>query len=158
MLASRPAEMGEELLRNFQSVMLIGMGLAAAMTGDCSSALAQAAPTVWDGVYTEEQADRGKTSFDRTCSPCHGVNLRGTPGGPGLVGGDFQFSFGDKTPAEIFNFAKGNMPPEAPGSLSAQTYVNIVAHILRGNEFPAGKKELPNDPAALAEIRITAKK
>ena len=47
------------------------------------------------------------------------------------------------------------MPPERPGSLPAQTYIDIIAFILQKNAFPAGDVELSADPAAL-HILITA--
>ena len=47
------------------------------------------------------------------------------------------------------------MPPERPGSLQAQTYIDIIAFMLQKNAFPAGNMELSADPAAL-HILITA--
>ena len=49
------------------------------------------------------------------------------------------------------------MPPERPGSLPAQTYIDIVAFILQKNAFPAGDAELSTDPAAL-QILITPRR
>ena len=34
------------------------------------------------------------------------------------------------------------MPPDRPNSLSAQTYRDILAFILRANSYPPGEKEL----------------
>ena len=33
---------------------------------------AQEARSVWDGVFTEAQADRGKVLYGRECASCHG--------------------------------------------------------------------------------------
>ena len=31
--------------------------------------------SVWDGVYTKEQAHRGQTVYGQECAKCHGENL-----------------------------------------------------------------------------------
>ena len=49
------------------------------------------------------------------------------------------------------------MPPERPGSLPAQTYIDIIAFILQKNAFPSGDLELNTDTAARA-ILITPKR
>ena len=47
------------------------------------------------------------------------------------------------------------MPPERPGSLPAQTYIDIIAFMLQKNAFPAGDMELSADRLRL-QILITA--
>ena len=34
-----------------------------------------ASRTVWDGVYTTEQAERGRLEYVNHCQRCHGVDL-----------------------------------------------------------------------------------
>lgn len=46
--------------------------------------------SVWDGVYTEEQAKRGETVYGKECSSCHGDLLTGGESAPALTGGVFQ--------------------------------------------------------------------
>ena len=46
------------------------------------------------------------------------------------------------------------MPPEQPGGLLPSNYADILAFILRANDYPAGATELPGDEEALAEITI----
>ena len=41
---------------------------------------AQGRRTVWDKVYTEAQAAKGKTDFETSCSGCHGITLEGGRG------------------------------------------------------------------------------
>ena len=38
---------------------------------------AQAQKTVWDGVFTEEQAKRGADVYAEKCAMCHGDGLGG---------------------------------------------------------------------------------
>src|SRR5690349_6724690 len=105
--------------------------LASAMT--LNVAHAQAARTVWDGVYTAAQAQRGAKVYADQCSTCHGAEMKGGPGIPGLVGPEFQFSWNKKPVGAIFDYAKMNMPPGQAGSLSDQQYADILAAILHGD-------------------------
>ena len=111
--------------------------------------------TVWDGVYSEAQAERGRTSYLQTCVACHRDDLRGDGTAPSLVGESFAFLWGDMTVGELFVRTRKLMPPERPASLSAQSYSDILAFILQKNEFPAGERDLDADPKALAQILIT---
>src|SRR5438034_1798154 len=49
-------------------------------------AFAQTSRSVWDGVYTQEQANRGKTAYAEQCASCHGAELRGGDETPAVVG------------------------------------------------------------------------
>jgi cytochrome c len=110
--------------------------------------------TVWDGVYTEAQAERGRESYQQACVACHRDDLRGDNTAPSLVGESFLFLWGDMEVGELSTRIQKVMPPERPGSLSVQTYTDIVAFVLQKNGFPSGERELPADPGA-AQIVIT---
>jgi S-disulfanyl-L-cysteine oxidoreductase SoxD len=120
-----------------------------------SAADNQAARTVWDGVYTETQAERGRAAYQQSCVSCHRDDLRGDNTAPSLVGESFLFLWGDMEVGELSGRIQKLMPPERPGSLPAQTYADIIAFILQKNAFPAGSAELSGDPDAL-HVRITA--
>ena len=111
--------------------------------------------TVWDGVYTDAQAERGRASYQQSCVGCHRDDLRGDNTAPSLVGESFTFLWGDMEVGELSARIQKLMPPQGPGSLPAQTYIDIVAFMLQKNAFPAGSVELSADPAAL-HILITA--
>ena len=55
--------------------------IAVALLGTLAIAVvyAQDAPprSVWDGVYTQEQAQRGQSSYNQYCMACHGGSLSG---------------------------------------------------------------------------------
>ena len=120
-----------------------------------SAAEGQAARTVWDGIYTDAQAERGRASYQQACVACHRDDLRGDNTAPSLVGESFLFLWGDMEVGELSARVQQLMPPERPGSLPARTYVDIIAFILQKIAFPAGDKELPPDPEAL-RVLITA--
>ena len=67
-----------------------------------------------------------------------------------------MFLWGDMEVGELSARIQKLMPPDRPGSLPAQTYIDIVAFMLQKNAFPAGDAELGRDPAAL-QILITSK-
>ncbi len=81
--------------------------------------------------------------FAQNCAQCHGTNLEGVGGpAPPLKGKTFLASWKGKAVSALYNFEHKNMPHEAPGSLSAQDYVDITAYILQQNGFAAGSRTL----------------
>jgi len=114
--------------------------------------------TVWDGVYTEEQAQRGRTEYMQACASCHAEDLRGRSTAPSLVEESFAFQWSDTTVGELFERTRTLMPSDRPSSLSSQSYRDIVAFILQSNKFPPGEKELDADLEALRLILIITKR
>jgi hypothetical protein len=49
------------------------------------------------------------------------------------------------------------MPQEAPNSLAADAYVDIVTYLFKANGSPAGAAELTADRANLQQVLVTAK-
>ena len=129
----------------------------AASVAGCLMLAAAQTRTVWDGVYTDAQAERGRASYQQSCAACHREDLRGDSTAPSLVGESFTFLWGDMEVGELLARMQKLMPPERPGSLPAQTYIDIVAFMLQKNAFPSGDLELNTDTAAL-EILITPKR
>ena len=60
---------------------------------------------------------------------------------------------GIHTVADLLNFVRMNMPNGNPGSLSASTYNDLVALILKSNGFPAGMTELAKALASALKAR-----
>jgi len=100
--------------------------------------------TVADGVYTDAQADRGAGSFATACSGCHRADLGGGQG-PALKEQRFTRDFAEKNLDTLYTKILNTMPRGAPGSLGDSVTLDIVAHILRENGFPAGTAELAAD-------------
>jgi len=117
-----------------------------------------ASRSVWDGVYTKEQAVRGRTAYQQDCLKCHAENLGGGEAAPGLVGDEFLQKWNGKTAGALFELMRKTMPSDDPGGLSSRQYSDMLAYILSANQFPAGQKELDREAAALNEIRIEPKK
>jgi mono/diheme cytochrome c family protein len=125
--------------------------LAAAVYG-------QQASSVWDGVYTPQQADRGKALYGKECASCHGAALDGIGPAPPLAGADFQGNWNGQTADDLFEKIQTSMPADRPGRLSRGQNADILAFLLSSNGFPGGQKELPSDAAALRKIRFEASK
>ena len=113
--------------------------------------------TVWDGVYTEAQAERGRAAYVQSCASCHADDLRGRSTAPSLVEESFAFLWDDMSLGDLFERTRTRMPSDRPGSLTGQTYADILAFVAQKNGYPAGAKELGDDLAVLKGIRITAK-
>src|SRR5262245_27945326 len=121
-------------------------------------AYAQDAPrTVWDGVYNEEQAKRGNAVFLEQCSNCHGRDLEGADMTPPLTGGAFTANWDGLTIGDLSDRIRISMPLNSPGSLSRQQITDVVAYILRFNQFPAGKEELSREIPAQKQILFKAR-
>jgi mono/diheme cytochrome c family protein len=119
---------------------------------------AQPAASVWDGVYTPGQADRGKALYVQHCASCHGAKLDGSGTAPPLAGTDFKGNWNGQTADDLFEKIQTSMPADQPGSLSREQNADILAFLFTSNAFPAGSKDLPSDAAALAKIRFEAAK
>jgi len=133
------------------------MLFAAAMTGVALMAtMGQAQPaqnkTVWDGVYTQQQAARGSASFASSCARCHAAEANGGEEGKNLAGKAFWDSFRESTVDHLLDYVSRNMPNGAGGSLSANTYADLVAFILSRNDLPAGPAELTKESAVGVQI------
>jgi len=116
-----------------------------------------AARSVWDGVYTKDQARRGQAVYQQECAKCHGQNLAGGEAAPPLTGAEFLKNWNGKTAGAFYERTRKTMPSDDPGNLSTRQYADVVAYVFGANEFPAGEQELGRDVAALDEIRIEEK-
>jgi S-disulfanyl-L-cysteine oxidoreductase SoxD len=112
--------------------------------------------SVWQGVYTEAQAKRGMEAYQYSCATCHLPELDGDPGRdvPALRGDSFMESWNAHTMKDLFDLVSMSMPKDAPGTLRAQSYVDVLAYLLQVNEIPPGGAELTADSAALGRIRF----
>ena len=124
-----------------------------------ASAASQDVPSrqsVWDGVYTDDQARRGEAHYARSCESCHGADLSGNPVDeiPALAWDAFLMHWSDKTIKDLFDTIKRSMPQGTPGSLNARAYADVIAYLLQVNKFPSGPNELGLNPDVLAHIVI----
>ncbi len=112
--------------------------------------------SVWDGVYTSDQASRGRSAYRDECTVCHLEDLRGDGVSPALVGTSFRLQWDGQSVGDLYATIRATMPQGAPFIMSPQEYVDIVAFILSRNEYPSGAVELSPHRATLDEIVIEA--
>jgi mono/diheme cytochrome c family protein len=131
---------------------LISAGLVlGALWSGVTPALAH---SVWDGVYTAAQAERGAVKYRQECVMCHGQELEGNGEAPPLTG-RFIPDWAGTPLADLFEKIQTTMPLFAPASLSAADTADILAFILQANNFPAGTGELQAGDA-LKQINFDA--
>ena len=106
-------------------------------------------PSTLSGVYTDEQADRGKDVYAGACRSCH------TPASH--TGATFNRWWRGKRLSDLFGFISTNMPKNDPGSLAPEDAADVTAYLLKINAMPAGTAELPPDIDSLKKFRIETK-
>ena len=139
-------------------ILAVAGGLAVSTA--VSAGAQDARKTVWDGVYTETQAGRGLDSYKKHCGYCHRDDLTGggsEAGAPALRGPIFFYRWLHQPLAEMFLTIGTTMPQNKPDSLTPQTVIDIISFLLKENEMPAGKTELPPDLDALKQIFVAEK-
>jgi mono/diheme cytochrome c family protein len=127
------------------------------LMGIASGAKAQTA-SIWDGVYTDAQADRGSAGFAGHCASCHGAGLGGTGEAPALGGPQFLSDFDGLSLGDLFDRIRTTMPQDNPASLTRDAYADILAFLLKSNGLPSGAKELDRRSEYLKAIGFFAAK
>jgi S-disulfanyl-L-cysteine oxidoreductase SoxD len=114
--------------------------------------------SVWDGVFTKEQAERGAAAYKSACAECHGNDLAGDGFAPALTGSEFMGNWNDLSVGDLFERIRISMPPSAPGGVTPAQKADIVGHIMNQNKFPVGTVELEPKTDVLKGIKIELKK
>jgi mono/diheme cytochrome c family protein len=124
--------------------------------GLISFVLAQAPKSVWDGLYTPGQAARGAAIYADDCASCHAADLLGTGNMPALTGPDFRKEWDGRAVGDLFERMSVSMPADQPGKLTRDQDADVLAFILKTNEFPEGKSEMKGSTPALNEFKFLA--
>jgi mono/diheme cytochrome c family protein len=129
-------------------VLILAAGLLAAQT----------TRSVWDGVYTSEQSQRGAALYASNCASCHGSALGGGESAPPLTGGEFSSNWNGLTVGDLFERIRTTMPADRPGKLTREQDADVLAYMLSVSQFPPGKAELEHQAEVLRQIRFDAYK
>ncbi len=137
---------------NILLAILLGLTVAAAApsTGPAKS--------VWDGVYSAEQVERGKKAYNNLCARCHGEKLLGNDDATPLVGTGFLAKWDGKSVGALVELTRTEMPSDGPGKLTRKQCTDITAYLLNANGFPAGQSELLPELDVLNGIQLQTKK
>ena len=133
-----------------------------------AQAAAGASRSVKDGVYTVDQAKRGRALYDRRCVLCHLERGQGNASMPEIVGqsleregdalapavaGDaFLQKWGGRNAWELFSVMTSTMPVGGAKTLSPQEYADVLAYLLELSRLPAGSQELTSAREQLEPI------
>lgn len=109
---------------------------------------AQTRVATTDGVYSDEQAARGRDVYLGNCKSCHAPESH--------TGDLFRNAWHGRPLADLFTYVSTLMPKNEPGSLSPQENADVVAYLLKLNRIPAGVGEILPDSTRLRSIRIDA--
>ena len=154
---SRTQEKGTATRAVSLATVLTPMSIACLMLASrLLIAQSAAGTTVWDGVFTDAQASRGEAAYGRSCAACHKEDLLGAGTAPALAGEEFFRRWNENTVDEVVQTMRSAMPQEAPNSLDAQVYVDILTYLLKASGSPAGTGELTADRDRLKLVRVTS--
>jgi len=113
--------------------------------------------TIWDGVFTQAQADRGRDQYRKSCASCHKADLLGESAAPPLAGPEFSQRWVGSNVDDLLTTIRRSMPQDAPDSLGTPAYVDLVSYLLSVNGSPAGANDMPLESAGLKQIQFTAR-
>jgi mono/diheme cytochrome c family protein len=110
--------------------------------------------TIWDRVYTDEQAARGEKLYAMQCAQCHGEGLTGVEMAPPLTGDMFNSNWEGVPLSDLLERIRTSMPQTSPGSLTRAQTADILAHMLKVGGFPSGSMPLDGQPGALTQTKF----
>ena len=145
---------------SFRAITVVAILVFAAAHHSTIRALQSEPPTrsVWDGVYTEEQAKRGAALNKQHCASCHGEYLTGGEMAPPLAGPAFSANWNGLSLGDILERIRITMPLDHPGALTRQQNADVLAYILSVNKFPVGKAELARQTEILKQVKFVSMK
>jgi len=104
--------------------------------------------TTLSGVYTQEQAKRGKEIYLNLCKSCHIPS----------TGESFARRWGGKSLLDLFNYIYEMMPDNNPRTLDEPSDADVIAYLMQSTGMPVGTREIPIVADSLKAIRIEVKK
>ena len=112
--------------------------------------------TARDKVYTKEQAARGGDVYVKYCAKCHDPDKlpEGKKPPPPVMGEKFRDTWQDRTLGELYTLILTTMPSDASTVLTSDQTLDVMAHLLKANQYPEGTAPLKNDDAMKAIVIV----
>jgi hypothetical protein len=130
----------------------VGRDVPSSLEARPAQATTRTVRTAWEGVYTEAQAARGKAKI-RQCHFCHNPDLTAGGQGPALKGTSFLSHY--ETVGRLWIKLRDEMPPQGWGAPTEDEELDLLAYILQGNGYPAGKEPVTADIVKLDNTWMT---
>lgn len=92
------------------------------------------------------QARRGAAVYLQLCAACHEALEYQTQ--------EFRDKWNNRPAFDLYDLMRTTMPDDAPGTLTAQQYADVIAYMFKLNGVPAGDTVLPTDDAAMKQIKV----
>ena len=134
------------------AILLISIAVSVTMSNQAG---AQESLTVWDGVYTEEQAVRGEQVYQDECTFCHLDDLQGDSFATPLIDDAFTVRWNGSNLGDLMIVIQVTMPADRPATLSNEAVADVIAFLLQMNDYPVGNDELQSDPDGLKSVIFT---
>ena len=99
------------------------------------------------GVYSEDQARRGKDVYITLCKSCHNPS----------TGEAFAKRWAGKTLLDLFTYIYENRPDNNPRSVDEATDADIIGYLMQSTGMPVGTRDVPIIADSLKVIRIEVK-
>src|ERR1700687_6006834 len=109
------------------------------------------------GSYTAVQAVDGRAAYQANCASCHLPDLAGRNEATQLAGAHFVGAWGARPISELLTYIQSTMPPGNTGSLSPETYADLVAFLLEANGATAGSQPLTSKTVSLIRSAATGR-
>ena len=116
----------------------IGGALALLLAASPSSVAQQLS----QAEYQTAQAERGAALYQQQCAACHLPDLQGSFEAVALRESAFVDNWRNRAPAEMLDLLRRTMPTQAPGSLSDEEYLDLIAFLLQANGVVSGATAL----------------
>jgi mono/diheme cytochrome c family protein len=142
-------------LRSLLCGGVVGLGFGWQILALAAEPPAASAAVSTAGWFTRDQSGRGRTKYRTQCAACHADNMAGIGPAPPLAGDAFLAKWSTSTVFDLFERVRTTMPQNAPHSLDDAEYADIIAFILRANNFLIGNAELPVDSERLRDMPLT---
>jgi mono/diheme cytochrome c family protein len=105
--------------------------------------------TVKAGIYAQEQAERGKATYDKICVACHTFKpSEKSKDNPDLGGDAFLSKWDKRSVHELATVIYTTMPNDGSAVITEEQTTDVVAFILQQNNFPPGSQPFKWDASA----------
>ena len=97
-------------------------------------------------AFSVAQATRGEKVYTTVCARCHITDR--------FSGATFETQWKNRRVYDLLEIISSTMPQDAPGTLTTQQYVDVVAYLLKLNGAQGGGQPLGSDGDAIKKMRI----
>ncbi len=107
------------------------------------------------GIFSHEQASRGKAFYEQHCASCHGLDLQGASASA-LKSEAFmvRWSSAGKSLGDLVYVIRTTMPLGNAGIIDKQSYLDVTTYLLEQNGQKAGPQSLLADDPKLESITV----